>query len=38
MVYLFSVLLGSVLGVGLVEIADLSNGLMALPNLIAWRR
>jgi len=35
-VYLFSVLLGSVLGVGLVrEIADLSNGLMALPNLIA---
>jgi AGCS family alanine or glycine:cation symporter len=34
--YLLSVLLGSVLGVGLVwEIADLFNGLMALPNLIA---
>ncbi len=35
-IYLLSVLLGSVLGVGLVwEIADLFNGLMAIPNLIA---
>jgi AGCS family alanine or glycine:cation symporter len=35
-VYLSTVLLGSVLGVGLVwEIADLFNGLMAIPNLIA---
>jgi AGCS family alanine or glycine:cation symporter len=34
--YLFSVLLGTVLGVELVwEIADLFNGLMAIPNLIA---
>jgi alanine or glycine:cation symporter, AGCS family len=34
--YLFSVLAGSVLGVGLVwEIADLFNGMMAIPNLIA---
>lgn len=35
-IYLFSVLLGSVLGVRLVwEIADLFNGLMAIPNLLA---
>lgn len=34
--YLISVFLGSLLGVGLVwEIADLFNGLMAVPNLIA---
>ena len=34
--YLSSVVLGSALGVGLVwEIADLFNGLMAIPNLIA---
>jgi AGCS family alanine or glycine:cation symporter len=34
--YLFTVLLGAVLGVNLVwEIADLSNGLMAIPNLVA---
>ncbi len=35
-IYLASVFLGSVLGVGLVwEIADLFNGLMAIPNLVA---
>lgn len=35
-VYLSTVLLGAVLGVGLVwEIADLFNGLMAIPNLVA---
>jgi AGCS family alanine or glycine:cation symporter len=34
--YLSTVLLGTVLGVELVwEIADLSNGLMAIPNLVA---
>jgi AGCS family alanine or glycine:cation symporter len=35
-IFLFSVLLGAVLNVGLVwEAADLFNGLMAIPNLVA---